>query len=253
MLKKRFSIGANKPSETQLQIEVRGYQVPVRVIQEVRRSVRASVGKKSASLRIPKFLRPEAQAQHLHWFKTWLEQQADKQPGIFQKFATKDYRSGDTLVVGKRQYRLQIQYVDKTSCTGKLSDGVLALQLSATSTSHKTIAQLISRLIAKDFLPEIRQRVQELNARFFQKPIKKISLKYNYSNWGSCSSKGNINLSTRLLLAPERVLDYVIIHELAHLVELNHSARFWQLVKAAMPDYQEQEKWLKAHGNSCMF
>ena len=59
--------------------------------------------------------------------------------------------------------------------------------------------------------------------------IKGIFLKYNHSNWGSCSHNGNINLSTRLLFAPEAVQDYVIVHELAHLVEPNHSDRFWAL------------------------
>ncbi|MCB0682671.1 MAG: M48 family metallopeptidase, partial [Saprospiraceae bacterium] len=65
--------------------------------------------------------------------------------------------------------------------------------------------------------------------------------------------KRNINLSTRLLFAPPKVIDYVIIHELAHLVEMNHSRRFWDLVAAAMPDYEEQEKWLKKFGHRCDF
>jgi predicted metal-dependent hydrolase len=66
---------------------------------------------------------------------------------------------------------------------------------------------------------------------YFQKPIKSVNLKYNLSNWGSCSTKGNINLSTRLLFAPDDVIDYVIIHELAHLLEMNHSPHFWAIVK----------------------
>ncbi|MDV7393186.1 M48 family metallopeptidase, partial [Arthrospira platensis SPKY1] len=77
--------------------------------------------------------------------------------------------------------------------------------------------------------------------------------KYNSSNWGSCSSGRNINLSTRLLFAPPAVQDYVIIHELAHLVELNHSDRFWKLVSEIMPDYEEKEKWLKEYGHLCEF
>ena len=78
-------------------------------------------------------------------------------------------------------------------------------------------------------------------------------MKYNHSNWGSCSSKGNINLSTRLLFAPDDVIDYVIIHELAHRIEMNHSPRFWKLVSDAMPDYKEKEKWLKVHGGKLGF
>jgi hypothetical protein len=54
-------------------------------------------------------------------------------------------------------------------------------------------------------------------------------------------------------LAPDDILEYVCIHELAHLCEMNHSPRFWALVKKAMPDYKEKEKWLKANGDTCFF
>jgi len=118
---------------------------------------------------------------------------------------------------------------------------------------NKSIRHLLSRVIANDFLPEIEQRVYELNQKYFQKNIKRVYLKYNKSNWGSCSSKGNINLSTRLLFAPSQVIDYVIIHELSHLIEMNHSPRFWKIVRDIMPNYEEQEKWLKVNGAKCDF
>jgi len=69
----------------------------------------------------------------------------------------------------------------------------------------------------------------------------------------SCSSKSNINLSTRLLFAPSDVIDYVIVHELTHLIEMNHSQKFWNLVKSVMPNYKQKEKWLKEYGKLCDF
>ena len=68
------------------------------------------------------------------------------------------------------------------------------------------------------------------------------------TRWGSCSSKGTISLNWRLVMAPPEVLDYIVIHELAHLEEMNHSAKFWAIVKTFCPDYKAQEEWLKAHG-----
>lgn len=76
----------------------------------------------------------------------------------------------------------------------------------------------------------------------------RIAIKDTRSRWGSCSSKGNLNFSWRLLLAPFAVLDYVVVHEVAHLVELNHSPRFWSLVAAHCPDYRRHKAWLRAHG-----
>jgi predicted metal-dependent hydrolase len=66
------------------------------------------------------------------------------------------------------------------------------------------------------------------------------------TRWGSCSAKGNLNFSWRLMLAGEREIDYVVVHELAHLREMNHSPRFWAVVEAALPDYRERKKSLTA-------
>ena len=70
------------------------------------------------------------------------------------------------------------------------------------------------------------------------------------SRWGSCSSRGSLNFSWRLIMAPIEIVDYVVVHELAHLFELNHSHRFWRLVKSAIPDYEIREEWLKKCGHT---
>ena len=66
------------------------------------------------------------------------------------------------------------------------------------------------------------------------------------TRWGSCSGKGNLNFSWRLMLAGEAEIDYVVVHELAHLREMNHSPRFWAVVEAVLPDYRERKKSLTA-------
>ena len=72
------------------------------------------------------------------------------------------------------------------------------------------------------------------------------------SCWGSCSHKGFLNINWRLIMAPPGVLDYIIVHELVHLVEKNHSKRFWDKLQIILPDYQEQERWLKQYGNTLL-
>ncbi|WP_238413708.1 MULTISPECIES: M48 family metallopeptidase [Alicyclobacillus] len=77
-----------------------------------------------------------------------------------------------------------------------------------------------------------------------------IRVKEQKTRWGSCSSQGNINLNWRIFLAPLDVIDYVLVHELAHLLEMNHSDAFWRIVKSHLPHYQECIQWLNHHGRS---
>ncbi len=83
-----------------------------------------------------------------------------------------------------------------------------------------------------------------------KKPIlfQRFSIKDTKSRWGSCSSRGSISLSWRLILAPEKVARYVCIHEVCHLLEMNHSTKFWALVEHFDPDFKEHRAWLKTHG-----
>ena len=72
------------------------------------------------------------------------------------------------------------------------------------------------------------------------------------TRWGSCSPRGTVSLNWRLALAPHRVLDYVIVHELCHLLEANHGPRFWALVAERRPGYREPKRWLRDHGHALL-
>jgi predicted metal-dependent hydrolase len=78
--------------------------------------------------------------------------------------------------------------------------------------------------------------------------VRHISVRAQKTRWGSCSVRGTISLNWRLIQAPPRVVDYLIIHELMHRREMNHSARYWELVAEAFPDYRRAEQWLKKSG-----
>ena len=75
--------------------------------------------------------------------------------------------------------------------------------------------------------------------------INEIKLSNSFNYWGSCNTKGIIHLNWRLIFAPTSVLKYIIVHEVCHLKEFNHTEKFWELVKKMCPNYKDQIKWLK--------
>lgn len=77
----------------------------------------------------------------------------------------------------------------------------------------------------------------------------RIAIRQQVTRWGSCSAKGNLNYNWMLILVPETLQDYVVVHELAHRKEMNHSPRFWKVVESQLPDYKERRRMLKQYEN----
>lgn len=110
--------------------------------------------------------------------------------------------------------------------------------------SEKNRARYIS--IARD----IFTRKTEYYARIMGVSYGRIAIREQKTRWGSCSSKGNLNFNWRLILAPEQVLDYVVVHELAHRREMNHSKAFYAIIENVLPDYRKARRWLKENGHT---
>jgi predicted metal-dependent hydrolase len=108
---------------------------------------------------------------------------------------------------------------------------------------NRRIGDYLRRVAARELNAAARRYADELGVA-----IKRISIRDQSSRWGSCSNAGVLSFSWRLILAPPHVLDYLAAHEVAHLIELNHSARFWRLVERIYPDYERAKVWLEVHG-----
>jgi predicted metal-dependent hydrolase len=109
---------------------------------------------------------------------------------------------------------------------------------------YRAVAQAHLRRLAERELP-VRTRELALRHGIV---VHRVSVRAQKTRWGSCSARGTISLNWRLIHAPPFVVDYLIIHELMHRREMNHSARYWKLVAAAFPDYRRAEEWLKKSG-----
>ena len=124
-----------------------------------------------------------------------------------------------------------------------LQENKVLLNCKTEQVGNKAKTFLISH--AKDFLEPIIQG----HANLLKKKVNKISFKDTKSRWGSCSSNGSLMINWRLIMAPDSVSRYVAIHEVCHLVHMNHGADFWKLVETFHPMYLLDRKWLKSYGN----
>lgn len=107
------------------------------------------------------------------------------------------------------------------------------------------------RTASVGWLREYARAVLSEKVRFYGSlmgvSVNRIAIKEQKTRWGSCSGKGNLNFNWKLTLMPQRIQDYVVVHELAHRKQMNHSAAFWKEVETILPDYQERRKWLREH------
>lgn len=232
--------------------------IPVHLVSEWRNYTRYALTKKGLVVRVPSVFSKEAKAQEVMNAKSWMTRQLITKPQLGAAFVQKSYVDGETLQVGPLAYLLQVKETEGQTFSVQMTrdQKIILIRIPKIATPdirNKYIPQLLSQVIGQSRLPEIISRVAHYNFNYFHQKIANVRLRYNHTNWGSCSSKGNINLSTRLLFAPADVLDYVIIHELAHRIEMNHSERFYDLVRRVMPDFRDKEKWLTIHGPKCHF
>ena len=106
----------------------------------------------------------------------------------------------------------------------------------------------------RDFLKrEARRDLEAASRRYAAQlgvTVRRVAVRDQVSRWGSCTAAGVLSYSWRLILTPPYVLDYLAAHEVAHLVEMNHSRRFWRVVAGICPDWQRAKGWLTAHGNA---
>jgi predicted metal-dependent hydrolase len=138
-----------------------------------------------------------------------------------------------------------IQLIKDKLCYVILSESLKRITVHSPNDNKrkKTIIEFYRQHTSRILDERIGAFTSKLNLSF-----NRISVRYHRSRWGSCSLKKNLNFNLMLSALPNDVIDYVIVHELLHLLELNHSKRFWELVRLNCPTYEDDRKWLRMYG-----
>ena len=155
----------------------------------------------------------------------------------------KGIKSGDTIPYLGRDLEVVTEQAHGKADNVKLEQRRLVVSLGSQRSKVNLALEWWYREQAEKL---IRKRADELCARLGVK-YGRLTIRGVKTRWGSCSHKGNLNFNWKLIMAPEPVVEYVIIHELAHLKEMNHAKRFWELVAELCPGWRDHRRWLKSH------
>jgi predicted metal-dependent hydrolase len=150
--------------------------------------------------------------------------------------------AGTTVLLRGSTVPLEVGQVATGKARVPLGDVTFALDATAPADLRPVVEQQLRELAVR----ELSSRVQELAAAHGFHPVA-LSIRNQRSRWGACSPSGRLTLNWRLIQMPPAIRDYVILHELAHLQHLNHSARFWQKLARLCPEYKESRAWLSAN------
>jgi predicted metal-dependent hydrolase len=172
------------------------------------------------------------------WIKSKLKEQS-----LRPSSKPKEYVSGETVPYLGKNYRLKV--LQGNASTIKMVGGYL---VATVTHCEKNRQNTVKDLIETWYQRQAERRLKEKTERF-SKVIgvnpKSVAIKNYKSRWGSCSSNGELTYNWRIILAPHRIVDYVVVHELCHLLEHNHSPKYWRHVEHYVPNWKECRNWLK--------
>ncbi len=158
----------------------------------------------------------------------------------------KEYVNGESFMYLGRNYSLQIIKEQKVKLpVAKLYQGKFYIE--ANTSDQFTLRKAMEVWYRKKTLEKVIERVDYYRPHFNIEP-NSIKVKEQKKRWGSCTSNRDIMFNWKCSMAPFNVLDYIVVHEMCHMVHLNHSKEFWNLVKDILPNYKEQKEWLRNNG-----
>ena len=162
----------------------------------------------------------------------------------------KEFISGERLPYLGRRYRLKVKRVDTIGVSVNLYQGKLMIDVGSDLGEYERkeiIKNKVMQWYRKHAEKQIKERVKKYQNKIGVEP-NSIKIKKQKKRWGSCSSLGNLNFNWKLIMAPMRIIDYIVVHELAHLKYPNHSKEYWDLVESIIPDYEQKQEWLRING-----
>lgn len=209
-----------------------------------------SVVKDEVRVSIPKGLPAGEVKRFVESKKEWIFKHVQAYQSKIKDILPRDYVSGEKFPYIGRQLLLNTKthHLKYTTIQFEANSILVAIPEDFPESSWPEMVREALIFAYKAQAKKILKEKVEHFSKLMSVNYNDMRIKEQKTRWGSCSGKGNINFNWRVIMAPNQVIDYLVIHELSHLRHLNHSEDFWHVVASYMPDYKKWERWLKKHG-----
>jgi len=231
-------------------LRINGEEIEYRVLKtRQNRNIRLTVsGRNGVRISAPRYV-PERELHAMVSEKAeWILDRVREFEKLEDEQPRWQYRDGASVLLQGKWTPLRVETWQKNSGRIHLAEDRIVIQVPEHMRKRDDVLRdLFERWIRRWAAQELPRRM-DYHASLMQLRHRRVSVRDQRSKWGSCSAAGNISLNMRLMLVPPETANYIIIHELAHLRELNHSPRFWHIVEQYCPDRRAHQRWLRDHG-----
>ncbi|MEM5778049.1 MAG: SprT family zinc-dependent metalloprotease [Candidatus Aenigmatarchaeota archaeon] len=215
-------------------------ELQYQLIKSNRKTVVMSVERdKTVIVRAPENITQKEINEFIQKKKYWLYAKLNH-PQKYRKTCKTEFISGASVLYLGKYYKLDVK---KEKFDGILFSNRFIISKKNQKNANKLFKEWYIQKAQEKIIPKTRVYAKNLGVQF--KSVQISEFKYR---WGSCTPKNNIKFNWRLIKAPPHVIDYIIIHELGHLIEPNHTPRFWNIIKTQVPKFLEAKEWLKNNG-----
>jgi len=187
----------------------------------------------------------------------WILDKLNEMESIKPAPKEKEFMTGEKLPYLGRRYRLEVNQAEISKVEVKLYQGKFIIEYPEKLKENDEqrrgkIKDALIEWYREHAKEKIKERVEKYKVKLDVEP-NNVVVKKQKKRWGSCSSKGNLNFNWKIIMAPMSIVDYLVVHELTHLVHDNHSREFWATVGSIIPEVKDKREWLKINGRRLSF
>ena len=232
-------LSGNGKNENQI---IKGFSFRVEVLRTDRKKTASIYFENNlVKVSVPRFLSEDRVRDLITKRTSWIESKLKEKS---EKYISKPnkYINGEVFYYLGGDYRLKVVTGDRASI--KMKNGYLVATILDAVAEQEQIKPLLEDWYQSHAEALLKEKIKRF-AKIVGVTPKSVSVKNYKSRWGSCSNRGEISFNWRIVLAPHHIIDYVVVHELCHLLEHNHSSKYWKLVEQHVPDWRGCRDWLK--------